>query len=204
MNLTKDTYEYLLNFADDKDILNMLSTNKKFRDEKFFERILKRRYPLLLKFKPKDESYKNFFISSIFYISKIQEIFGVPYIPAEGYDPKKFYKQMSSIYTPYNVLMSYATQTDNLNIINLLLKSVELDRALNSAIRNNNINIVKYFVEKGDVDIGQALFESAFHGYFDIVQYLAKKKVKKRDVYTAIEISEEKFPHIANYLRRYI
>ena len=39
MNLTKDTYEYLLNFAEDRDIINMLSVNKKFRDEEFFERI---------------------------------------------------------------------------------------------------------------------------------------------------------------------
>lgn len=131
-------------------------------------------------------------------------MFGVPYIPSEDYNPKIFYKHIRIIYSPYNVLMSYATRTENLNIINLLLKNVNLNSALSAAVRNNNINIVKYFVEKGDVDIGQALCESARQGYFDIVKYLAKKKVKSRDVYTAIEISEEKFPHIANYLRQYI
>jgi hypothetical protein len=37
MNLTKDTYEYLVGFADDRDIINMLSVNKKFNDGEFFK-----------------------------------------------------------------------------------------------------------------------------------------------------------------------
>ena len=56
MNLTKDTYEYLLNFAEDRDIINMLSVNRKFNDEKLFEKIVKRKYPDLLAYKEKDES----------------------------------------------------------------------------------------------------------------------------------------------------
>ena len=42
MILTKDTYEYLINFVDDKDVVNMLSTNKKFRHEDVFQRIMKK------------------------------------------------------------------------------------------------------------------------------------------------------------------
>ena len=36
MSLPNDVYGYLTNFADDKDILNMLSVNKKFNDDVFF------------------------------------------------------------------------------------------------------------------------------------------------------------------------
>ncbi len=86
MELTKDAYEYLLNFADDKDVLNMLSVNKKFRDEKLFEKIMKRRYPLLLKFKLPRKSYKSFFIEMIYYISKLQEEFDIPYIPVKSFN----------------------------------------------------------------------------------------------------------------------
>ena len=47
--LPTDVYEYLANFADDRTILNMLSVNKKFNDEKFFKRVIQRKYPLLLR-----------------------------------------------------------------------------------------------------------------------------------------------------------
>ena len=46
MNLDKDTYEYLTNFADDRTVLSLLSANKKFNDPKLFERILSRKYVL--------------------------------------------------------------------------------------------------------------------------------------------------------------
>lgn len=39
MELTKDTYLYLTNFADDRTILNILSVNKKFNDPIFFQQI---------------------------------------------------------------------------------------------------------------------------------------------------------------------
>jgi hypothetical protein len=42
MQFNKDVYEYLLNFADDRTIINMLSVNKKFNDPIFFEKLLKR------------------------------------------------------------------------------------------------------------------------------------------------------------------
>ena len=45
--LTKDAYEHILNFAVDREIIIMLSLNKKFNDEKLFERVMKKRYPFL-------------------------------------------------------------------------------------------------------------------------------------------------------------
>ena len=77
MELTKDVYEYLTNFADDKTILNMLSVNKKFNDEEFFKRVMLRKYPFLLKFKG-EGSYKEFFIRMIYYIAKLKENYDIP------------------------------------------------------------------------------------------------------------------------------
>src|SRR5437868_14975217 len=93
MNLTKDTYEYLTNFANDRDILNMLSVNRKFSDDAFFYRVMKRRYPLLLKYKKKDETYKRLYLRMITYISKLNDEFGIPYMPHPIFNPDRFYNQ---------------------------------------------------------------------------------------------------------------
>jgi len=58
MNIPKDVYEHMTKFADDKTIVNMLSVNKSFRNEEFFKRILERKYPLLIIFKGKNQSWK--------------------------------------------------------------------------------------------------------------------------------------------------
>src|SRR5665647_2458708 len=71
--LPGDVYEYLGRFAEDKDVLNMLSVNKKFNDPIFFERVLRNRYPFLLEFKDNETSWRSFYVSMIFYISKIKE-----------------------------------------------------------------------------------------------------------------------------------
>jgi 5-formyltetrahydrofolate cyclo-ligase len=92
MNISKDVYEYLTNFADDKTILNMLSVNKDFRDEKFFERVLRRKYPFLMAFRNKTETWKKLFLRMTHYIAKLEKKFGIPYIPKEDYNPEQFYK----------------------------------------------------------------------------------------------------------------
>ena len=92
MNLTKDVYEYLLNFADDREILNMLSVNKKFRDDKLFERVMKRRYPLIIRFKAEGKSWREFYIETIFYLGKLEEGLHLPYIPTLDFNPEVIYK----------------------------------------------------------------------------------------------------------------
>lgn len=109
MDLTKDTYEYLLNFANDREVLHMLSVNKKFRNEELFERIMKRRYPLVSRFK-KDKSWKEFYIQTIYYLSRLKEKFKIPYIPTLDFEPEVIYKSVKSpnylqlIYPNENIL----------------------------------------------------------------------------------------------------
>ena len=59
MELNKDTYLYLAQFADDRTILNMLSVNKKFNDPEFFRQVMTRKYTLLIKYKG-DEDWKSY------------------------------------------------------------------------------------------------------------------------------------------------
>jgi len=62
MNIPKDVYEYMTKFADDKNIVNMLSVNKTFRNEEFFKRVLERKYPLLIPFKKENKTWKDFYL----------------------------------------------------------------------------------------------------------------------------------------------
>lgn len=61
----KDIYEYILNLADDRDVINMLSVNRKFNDDLYFKKIFEKRYSLLLEFKKEEETYKQFYLRMI-------------------------------------------------------------------------------------------------------------------------------------------
>ncbi len=176
MNLTKDTYEYILNFADDREILNMLSVNKKFRNEELFEKVLKRKYPELLQYK-KDESFQDFFIKMIFYISYLKEKYGIPYF---GMDPKYLY-DLSKKYNSlpfYNLIAEAASRRGNLNIVKAIIdKGVRIfDNALYSAVRGGHLNIVKYFIEKGENDYLEIGKIAASKGHKNIIDYLLENK----------------------------
>ena len=87
----KDIYEYIINLADDRDVINMLSVNRKFNDDLYFKKILEKRYPLLLAFKKKDETHKQFYLKMVKYMAKLWEEFKLPYIPSKHYDPETLY-----------------------------------------------------------------------------------------------------------------
>ena len=188
MELTKDAYEYLLNFADDRDVLNMLSVNKKFRDEKLFERIMKRRYPLLLKFKPSGESYKSFFIEMVYYISKLQEDFGIPYIPFRKFNPKMFY--YSYIKNPEYFLdgaASEAAEAGRLDLVRIFIDKGAKEISLISAARGGNLDIVKLGTVKEN-DLNGALYEAAEYGYLNIVKFLIEKGAS--DIRSALDVAK--------------
>ena len=74
----KNIYENIINFADNRTILNMLSVNKKFNDPIFFEKVIDRKYPLLKQFKEKNESWRQFFVKMAYYIAKLEEEYDIP------------------------------------------------------------------------------------------------------------------------------
>jgi hypothetical protein len=105
MDLTRDTYEYILNFADDTTVLNMLSVNKKFRDEKLFEQVMKKRYPKLIQYRKKNETFVNLYIRMIYLLAKLSEDFGIIYDIKLG-DPEKYYKTLKELYKKERFLFS--------------------------------------------------------------------------------------------------
>lgn len=114
MEVSVDIYRYLLDFAEDKDVLSMLSVNKKFDDPVFFQKVLNKRYPYLLKFKTEESTWRQFYISMIFYISKMKENIYTKSLPS--FDPARIEKVQQDQKTWYFAL-SAALQSKNYPLI---------------------------------------------------------------------------------------
>lgn len=156
MEISKDIYEYLTNFADDEDILNMLSVNKKFRDEDFFERVMRRRYPNMINYKKDKESWKTFFIKTIYYISKLKEEYGIDHRFIK-INPIYFYKENKKYRENiYNSALIFAQDNDQVDtedlmefVNSMISKGGDQDIALKIAIQRGRFDIAKKLLEKG-------------------------------------------------------
>ena len=171
--IPKDIYEYITNFADDRTILNMLSANKKFNDEEFFKRVLERKYPLLSKFK--SGTYKNLFLKMSYHIAKLEEEYGIPYIPVEGYDPVDVYK-WSKLTNVYDTAMSYVVQTGDLGLVKSLTDKGDIDYndAMLEAAKAGHENIVEFMISKGAENFNTGLNAAARAGRVKIVRLMFK------------------------------
>ena len=89
--MNKDVYLKIASEMDDKDILAMLSVNRKFNDPEFFRQIMFQRYPLLIKFRKEKEDWKQLYLRMVTYILKLKEEYDEDYIPAPSFNPKRVY-----------------------------------------------------------------------------------------------------------------
>jgi ankyrin repeat protein len=174
MNIPKDLYEYLMNFVNDKTILNMLSVNKNFRDEKFFQRTMKRKYHLLIEFKK--DTWKELYIRMTYYIDKL-EILGIPYIPTKDYNPEKFYKNMKDSKSIFDFAMRYASEGGHMEIVKLMIEkgATYFDWAMYNAARGGHMEIVKLVIEKGATEFNLAIRFAAEGGNMEIVKLMIEK-----------------------------
>tara|TARA_R110001599_G_scaffold348704_1_gene576198 strand:- start:112 stop:753 length:642 start_codon:yes stop_codon:yes gene_type:complete len=179
MDLSKDIYEYLTNFADDRTILNMLSVNKKFNDAEFFKRVFLRKYPLLLKFRKEDETLKGLFVRMTYYIAKIEEKYGIPYIPTKNYDPEDFYKA-DYYYSDLDIknrAIEWAAKGGHIDIVQLMLDkgANNYNTIMRFASENGHIDIVQLMLDKGADNFNEAMSYAALGGHIDIVQLMLDK-----------------------------
>jgi hypothetical protein len=89
--ISRDIWYSIAIRADDRDILDMLGVNKKFNEPEFFQTVFRNKYPLLQKFKREEESWREFYLSMIKYIYKLQEEYSFEYVPAQSLNPKFLY-----------------------------------------------------------------------------------------------------------------
>ena len=123
----KDIYSYIMSLAEDRDVVNMLSVNRKFSDDLYFKKILEKRYPLIVRSKLKNESYKLFYLRTIKYLAKLWEEFAIPYIPVIEFNPSDVYaisKLWKDGYAPniYSFLLPYAIKVGDVKLVQHLIK----------------------------------------------------------------------------------
>ena len=130
----------------------MLSVNKNYCNEVLFERMMRKRYPLLVKYKNEEESWKRFYIRIIYYLSFLAEQ-GLPYIPHPLFDPEYLFNKYK--YEDYKDYKEYL-----------------LDEGLNYAAGVGNMDLVRYFIDLGATNFDWAMSFAAGGGYLDVIKYL--------------------------------
>ena len=211
----KDIYEYMLNFADDRTILNMLSVNRQFRDEVFFEKVMKRKYPLLIDFQKEGESYKQLFLRMVKTLSFLWENYQIPYIPTKDCNPEKL--SGSNI---YNMALICAAAGNNVDTVQYLIEQKGADDFFNSfiwAAGKGSIDVMKYLFKKkeerkGDIDpkifnlelnFRLAFVEAIKHGQLESIKFLIDKGAYA--TFDDVEHAKMRGKYkIAEYLSRFV
>lgn len=105
--MNKDIYAKIASLTeDDRTILNMLSVNKKFNNPEFFQLIFNNKYPQFIKYKQDNETWKEYYLKMIYYITLLDEKFNYDYNRYARYD----------IFSTYNPIEIYKLITASKNI----------------------------------------------------------------------------------------
>jgi hypothetical protein len=198
----KDLDKHLAKYVNDKDVLNMI-VNKKYLelfDEQFFHNLLILKYPLLLRYKRKEDTWKAFYIKIVYYLSKLKEEFNFPYIPSEYYHPVRLYKyfKQSPEMIWSNGLMFAAHIGDTKLIEEMISKSGNPSYGLMGAAMKNDVKLIEYFISIGADALGSGLVRAAESGHKDLVDYFIAKGVSPK--YAVIGAAVSKNDDMFNYI----
>jgi Ankyrin repeats (3 copies) len=166
---------------DDKTLMTFCKTDKYFNskicgDPFFWKRRLEEKYPLLVEFK--NGTWKQFYLRMSYYISKLEEGFGIPYIPTKGYNPEYFYKEYKDSEDIFNLAMVWAAAGGgHMEIVKLLIEkgATDFDWGMNEAARGGQMEIIKLMIEKGATDFNRAMANAALGGHMEIVKFMIEK-----------------------------
>jgi hypothetical protein len=184
MNISKDIYEYLTFFVDCKTLLNMSLVNKYFSEDKFFIRVMHKKYPLLIKQKDINiKDIRRFYLKQLEYLYKLEKK-DFPYIPSIYFYPiNLFHKEGKEL---WNIGLKLASYTKKKYLIEYMVNkgADDFGQAIVSAsivgdydliiklFNFNNNSIKEYHIE-------QALGVAAAGGYLDIIEFLISKGAKR-------------------------
>jgi hypothetical protein len=169
----KDIYEYISNFTDDKTTINMIMANRKvFDNEKFYEKVMRKRYPLLIEFRKENETWKALYLRMVYTLAKLQEDYQIPYIPTKGCNPERL--AISSTSDVYNESLRCAAAGGNIPLIEYFLEkgATNVNEASAEAGKYSNLDTVKYLIGKGARNYEGLLTISASRGKIDITRFV--------------------------------
>jgi ankyrin repeat protein len=165
---------------DDKTLLNFCNTDKYFnskicKDDSFWAHRLNEKYPLLVA--SKKGTWKQFYLRMSYYIAKLEEKFGIPYIPTKDYNPEKFYKENKDRKDIFDWAIFVAARGGHMEIVKLMIEkgSTSFNSAMVNAALGGHMEIVKFLIEKGATDFNRAMANAAYRGHIEIVKFLIEK-----------------------------
>ncbi len=188
----KDVDRKILSELPDRDLLLACQTNdythNKVCDETFFRNLVYNRYPETIKYKDyvKIRDWKNFYLSVIYYIDKLEKEYNFIYSEEKkknkDISPELEYLSRKTVptyikYTKDEALI-WAAGNGYLEIVKYLIENdadihAKDDEALKSASASGHLEIVKYLKEKG-ADNDEALKISSLFGHLPVVKYLVE------------------------------
>ena len=181
----KDVDKLILSNLDDKSLLNFCKIKNQYvqvlcQDENFWINRINSKYPYLKEHKLQNQTWRQFFIRMTYYIAKLEEEFGIPYIPAKGYDPEWFYIQWKNNDDIYNEALFYAAKAGNIRIVELLMAKIDEDdidinTAMARAAEGGQIEMVKFLMDQGADDFEFALNSAASEGQIEMAKFLLEK-----------------------------
>ena len=171
----------------------MLSVNKKFLNEEYYQRIIERKYPELIQFKNKDIktcrerkivylnynlNWRNFYIKNVYYMLKIQDIYKIPYFACKKLIPERILYQMNRANTPHSWALTKALQQGNVEIINLIVGKNLADissSSLTSAVKSGNFPLIRViYFHRLHKNLKYPLFYAIYKNRRDIVDFLTE------------------------------
>lgn len=201
----KDIDREIMSKMTDKDVLNFCAIDKRTWNEVCDDTFLKRRlsrYPGIDRYAKINETWKQFYLRTVYYISKMKEDYNFDYISGNFV---KQYSMLKLYSLNRNKLLSESSKEGELDLVKYALKKgADIhffnDYSLKYAVDQRHLDVVKYLIEHGaDIHIQNERFLqwAVSNGYLDIVKYL----VQHGSIITpkVLRLAED-YPEILEYL----
>ena len=209
----KDIDREVLKHMDDKDLLKICSVNRKTWNEVCDDNFLRRRlmkYPEIEKYKKENESWKEFFLRVLYYVSKMQEEFEFKYTEGDFKNQYILLKKSAKKRYTKDELLNKASEGE-LSIVKYSLeRGADIhnnqDSALRIAAANGKLNIVIFLVNSGaniHANHESALLNASVYGHLDVVKFLISSGADLDSNYDTILSWTEGLGHeeVAKYLK---
>jgi len=158
----------ILENLNDKDLLNACKINKYTynlcKNENFWLKRLRKNYPFLEKYKSENRTWKNIYVSYVYYLNLAEE-------------EKTIFRHFPSL----EILTArYAAKNGDLDIVKYFIQNgVYADVLLHDAAQGGNKNIVDFLILKGGSMWDWGLYGAAEGGHLDLVKFFANKPGRK-------------------------
>ena len=108
-----------------------------------------------------------------YYIHKLEEDFGIPYIPTKGYNPRVLFNSNDK----YNEAMKYAVQGGSLDLVKFFIDkgADDWDTGMRYAAQGGSLDLVKFFINKGADYWNWGMYGAAQGGSLDLVKFFIQK-----------------------------